>query len=427
VSFVTLRTRRRRYALAAAGALVAGLFAVSAWHVAGGIDATTQLAGPSAAGLNYGFPHSVAGGWLGTEWLRTKSDRGSWAETQTALAADLGYIDRHGLGKVIRLFVGLDQAIVWDRTGNFDGFDAAALDHLDQAFTMLDAHGIRAVVVILDQEEVSSAGNFHFEALDGRHPNLRSGYLRAVAEFMKRFGARATVIGWDLFNEAYNSLGTDGGLPTPPQADPVSPGYSDATIHAWLRDLYTTAKHSAPMAMLTVSDSTELYWNPSPDLSKYRDVVDFYDIHVYDDRPKYPNWRWTLDKPYIVGEAGASTVGHHYDDQAINAAAVTYLLDHSRSAGVSFVLVQGAAFGSSRGVLTPTGEALASYLRRASTARTTGPNPVDVVAALVFAAARRLRHLLPAWNHSTSTPPESPIPGRRVLPVGTFAYLPSVT
>jgi hypothetical protein len=383
---------RGRVALAVLAAVAIGVSAL----VYRGAASTPALAAPSQAGLNYGMPHTLDGQWVGTEWLRSSAIGGSWESTQPALAADLDFIHGHGLGKVIRLFVGLDQTMVWNEHYGFDGFDPGSLQHFGQSLDMLDARGIRAIVVIFDQEVVSSRGNFHFEALDSNHELMRRHYVAALGEFLQRFGSRKTVIGWDLFNEAYNSLGADGGLPRPPHADPVSPNYPDPVVHAWLQDLYRAARQAAPSARFTVSDATDLYWSSNPDLAKYRDVVDFYDVHVYDDNPKYPNWRWLLNKPYIVGEAGASTANQHYDDQAINSRAVTYLLDHAQSAGVSFVLVQGAAFGPNRETLTPTGAVVADFLQHHPGAggRTSAvANPVDFVVAAVVSAGRRVR----AW------------------------------
>src|SRR5205807_10636547 len=115
---------------------------------------------------------------------------------------------------------------------------------------MFDAHHLKVMAVVFDQEEVSSPGNFHFVALDCHHATMRANYLRAVGQFFHRFGTRQTVVGWDLFNEAYNSLGREGGLSRPPADDPVSPNYSDQTVHAWIQDLYRTAKSAAPQARL---------------------------------------------------------------------------------------------------------------------------------------------------------------------------------
>jgi hypothetical protein len=292
------------------------------------------------------------------------------------------------------VFIGLDQLMVWNSLAGFDGFDEASVDHFNAALSMFDARGIKVIAVLYDQEEVASTGNFHFAALDGSHEIMRRGYLRATDEFLRRFGARSTVIGWDLFNEAYNSLGRDGQLPLPPHSDPVSPNYTDQQVHAWLADLYQTARRAAPAARFTVSDSTELYWNPDPDLRKYDDVVDFYDIHVYDDRPQYPDWKSRLRKPYIVGEAGASTVDHHYEDQALNSKAVGYLLQYAQPAGVSAVLVQGQAFSANRTGLTPTGTALANFLTVGSKGPGVGWDPGGELGAAVVSTGRRLKHAL---------------------------------
>jgi hypothetical protein len=348
------------------------------------------LSVPSAAGLNYGAPHTMSGEWVGTEWLRP----GEWQATRPALAADLDFIQQHNLGKVIRLFVGLDQTMVWKANEGFDGFDESALDNFSATLDMLDARGLKIVAVLYDQEVVGSTGNFHFEALDGKHAIMRRNYLRATDEFLRRFGKRSTVIGWDLFNEAYNSLGQDGHLPPPPHADPVSPQYSDQVVHDWLRDLYRVAKAAAPPARFTVSDTTEIYWNPDPNLGLYSDVVDFYDVHIYDDHPRYPSWLVQLRKPFIVGEAGASTANGHYDNQALNSVAVDYLLAHAQAAGASTVLAQGQAFSPNRDALTPTGAAVAGFLAADGRGPGAGWDPAGAVKGAVVDAGRRLKRLL---------------------------------
>jgi hypothetical protein len=354
--------------------------------------ATPMLAVPSPAGLNYGMPHTASGEWVGTQWLRPAY----WDSTRPALAADLDFIQHYNLGRVLRVFIGLDQVIVWNADQGFDGFDQAGLDHFSAALDMFDARGIKVVAVLYDQEVVGGSGNFHFNALDGSHPIMRRNYLRATDEFLRRYGERSTIIGWDLFNEAYNSLGQDGHLPKPPHADPVSPNYPDQVVHDWMKDLYQVARRAAPSAWFTFSDATELYWNPSPDMTKYQDVVDFYDIHIYDDNPRYPDWKSELHKPYIVGEAGASTANSHLDDQAINSRAIDYLLQHALPAGVSTVLVQGRAFSSNRDALTPTGTAVADYLAGGRTATKAGWDPAGAVAAAVVSTGRRLKRLVRA-------------------------------
>jgi hypothetical protein len=309
-------------------------------------------------------PRIDDGPWLGTTWLR--SDENQWARVRSGLAADLDFVQSHRLGRVLRVGIGLDQLMDWDPQEGFIRFSEPSLANFEEALAMFDTRGLTMLAVLYDQEEVGSLGNFHFEALDGRHPAMRENYLRATERFMRRFGSRATVVGWDLFNEAYNSLGTDGQLPKPPGRDPVSPNYPREQVHSWLVDLYRVAKRAAPGAWLTVSDTTELYWRDFPDLTKYEGCLDFYDIHIYDDNPHYPTiWKTLLNKPYIVGEAAADVGTGHYKNQPINAAVVGYLLAHAREAGVSAVLPVSVEdenlFASTRDALTPTGMVLAAF------------------------------------------------------------------
>jgi hypothetical protein len=312
---------------------------------------------PSINGLNYGGPNGADGQWLGARWLRSGSGDDGWALARPRLQADLDFIVAHRLGSVQRLFIGLDQLMVWDPSIGFQRFDEAGLANLTAALDMFDAHHLVALVVVFDQEEVASPGNFHFQALDGGHAAMRANYLTAVDQFFRRFGGRATVAGWDLFNEPYNNLGREGGLRQPPARDPVSPNYPDDTVHAWIRDLYQTAKRAAPRARLTVSDTTDLYWPDRPDTGRYSDSVDFYDIHVYDDHPGTRDWRHLLDKPYVLGEVGGD-VDHGYQDQSVNSRVVGFWLSHARELGIRAVLAQASddeIYSLASGELTPTG------------------------------------------------------------------------
>ncbi len=327
---------------------------------------------PSIKGLNYGTPSTADGEYVGTQWLRSGTGVADhWAEVKPALEADLNFIRDQDMGRVARIFIGLDQLMVWDPRRGFVGFRPASLDHFRETLEMFDARGMKVIVVLYDQEEVESLGNFHFEALDGAHPAMRNNYLRATEIFMRQFGSSQTVIGWDLFNEPYNSLGRDGKLPRPPAANPVSPNYSRVTVHDWLRDLYAVAKCASPSAWLTFSDTTDLYWKDRPDVSKYDDAVDFYDIHVYDDHPRLRDWKHLLHKPYLIGEAAADVSGQHYEDQRLNSAAIRFLLEHAQEAGVRAVLAQSDSYNiipADRSGPTATGLVLKNFVQGHSAA-----------------------------------------------------------
>jgi hypothetical protein len=315
---------------------------------------------PTSKGVNYGTPAAADGRYLGTRWLRPGP--GGWASARLSLAADLDFVAANDLGRVLRVFIGLDQAMVWDPGQGFVRFDPAALANFDEALGMFAARGVKMIVVLFDQEEVSSPGNFHPQALDGHHPAMRQNYLRAVDLFMARFGTSPVVVAWDLFNEAYGSLGR-AGLPTPPAPDPTSPNYPDGVVHAWIHDLYVHAACAAPAAWLTVSDTTDIYWRRAVDLSRYDDSVDYYDVHIYDDHPVRVAWAGVLRKPLIIGEVAADVEGQHFLNQRINSRAVSFWLCTGRAEGALAVLAHddgGAVFPANRSGLTPTGWVLAA-------------------------------------------------------------------
>lgn len=151
---------------------------------------------PGFKGLNYGVPLTQEGDWVGTGWLRSGPDSNDeWHRVRSRMIADLDFVQAHGLGHVIRLFIALDQLMRWDPKVGFLGFNETELANLDEALDIFDAHGIKVVGVLYDQEDQSSPGNFRFEALDGNHEAMRRGYLTATEVFLKRFGSRPTEIG----------------------------------------------------------------------------------------------------------------------------------------------------------------------------------------------------------------------------------------
>ncbi|MDP9247937.1 MAG: hypothetical protein M3O95_07610, partial [Candidatus Dormibacteraeota bacterium] len=125
---------------------------------------------PSIKGLNYGGPATVSGDFAGPTWLRSGTGtEDHWADTRPALEADLTFIQQHNLGSVLRVFLSLDQTMRWDPNQGFVGFYEPSLQNFQTALDMFDAHGMKVIVVLYDQEIQDSIGNFHFQALDGNH------------------------------------------------------------------------------------------------------------------------------------------------------------------------------------------------------------------------------------------------------------------
>lgn len=325
--------------------------------------ASGSLALGSDKGLNYGTPPGPDAEYVGLTWLR--SDLGSddnWPLAEQGLQATLPFIQREHLGQVLRVFVGLDQIMVW-KGGRFQGLDAAGIHHFRTALQLFQSNRLHVIPVLFDQEQQSSPGNFRYWALDGSHPDLRAGYLEAAREFVRTFGSDPTIAAWDLFNEPYNSLSRDGGLATPPAPDPVSAGYSDPVVHRWMDDLYHAAKCAAPKAWFTFSDTTALEGD-HPDAALYAGCVDFYDIHEYESNPHIPGWKRVLKKPIILGEVGSPREAPSYSlNPTLNAQVVSFWLSQAHQAGVSAVLVEddkGTVYTPNLTSLTRTGVALST-------------------------------------------------------------------
>jgi hypothetical protein len=92
--------------------------------------------------------------------------------------------------------------------------------------------------------------------------------------------------------------------------------------------------------------------------------VDFYDVHVYDDHPKLPNWKAQLQKPFMIGEMGGAVDSGHYRDQKINPQVIRFWLEQARSGGLSATLAHSAEnnlYPADRSSLTPSGQVVADF------------------------------------------------------------------
>ncbi|HVS05596.1 MAG TPA: hypothetical protein VHK65_05450 [Candidatus Dormibacteraeota bacterium] len=380
----------------------------------------------SVKGLNYGIPLGLDGRWIGTTWLRSGTGvKDNWNVAYPQIVADLDFVQQRHLGRVIRLFIGLDQLMEWNDGTGFIGFHEGSLANFQQMVSLFAARDLQMVAVLYDQEETSSPGNFHFEALDGQHAEMRAGYLRATQAFMARFGSEPAIVAWDLFNEAYGSLGPDAGHPPPPAGDPISPNFPDSIVHGFLHDLYSAAKAAAPHSWLTVSDGN-LYVQPAPDLSRFDDILDFYDLHIYEDHPALRELRRRLDKPFILGEAGASLKGDHLHDQRIEATAVRDFLDQAIGSGALAVLMHSISdqnlFLATHDRLTPAGEVLSSFSGQAS-GRAKWPIVSGPGSTVLFVKQERTRSL--TVLHASAAGATIRPGGKDRWNRGSWPYLPS--
>ncbi len=261
------------------------------------------------------------------------------------IAYDMNYMQSHNLGTFTRIVVSIDQLFdqsKWNATTGFGGYDPQSLANLDDMLSAVAANHMKTdlVLFLYEQGEATGLGNqFHPEALDGNHAQMRANYLIALSQLMTHIAANPTDMAAvnivDLQDEAYYQLdqyfniGTNVGIwnftepawdLTPGSAYQqcltlgnnqctggsnghgcmTSSGVPDTTcVHVnisypWMKDMYTTAKAAAPQMLFTVSDAggSLLTTNPTnnPFLSQayllpFYQYTDVYDEHMYDDNP----------------------------------------------------------------------------------------------------------------------------------------------
>jgi hypothetical protein len=257
----------------------------------------------SSQGTDYYSPTDYwnhCGNWT---WLTScyTSVPSSGLSQQQQLASDAAWIAKNNMGQTQRVWVILDQGIIWDADGRYRGLDPTYLANLDDALAKFHQNGIRVVAVLLVYSKGSSDKNqFRTESLDGQHPQLRTGYMQALKDFAAHVAANsidaATISLVDSCNECLYQL--------------EMVGLSDQTIHGFMHDAYAALKSGNPSLPVTVSDTTRLLKDYATWWPVYSDSVDVVDEHAYSDHPWTDEGLWLKARlfkvPWIVGEAGCN-------------------------------------------------------------------------------------------------------------------------
>jgi hypothetical protein len=170
---------------------------------------------------------------------------------------------------------------------------------LDTLLAKFHSYGMKVDLVL---NETMPRGAF-------TNPATRAQYVQAVKKFVTQLAANPiaiqTVAVIDVFNEAYYQLQAQNGF---------SPA-NEEKIHQFLIDMVHAGK-SAPNGTAfkyTVSNAggTLLTTNTAKQrrLIRLYDMVDVYDLHVYENSPQLQLSRWqsaaNLHKPWFAGETGS--------------------------------------------------------------------------------------------------------------------------
>ena len=166
----------------------------------------------------------------------------------------MNWITANHMGSFQRVFVSLDELFsCFDATTGFCGYDSQALANLDDALSIIAAAHQKVDLVLFLED--NTAG-FHFEALDGYHPQMEQSYVTAVPQFVQHVAANATdssaISVIDLQNEAYYQIAAH--LSTMTNVCGQDTGCIDHKIsYPWLTQLYNTAHAAAPQFKYTAS------------------------------------------------------------------------------------------------------------------------------------------------------------------------------
>jgi hypothetical protein len=210
----------------------------------------------------------------------------------------------------------------------------------------------------------------------GRRDARRHNYMQVIAAWVRRYGTETVlggaVAGWQAIKEGYAGMrwaDWGGWVPL-------------GLMHDFYRDFYaavrgTGTRHPIGMdSIATVGSILEMdKAGTLVNLPWYRDVADYYNIHLYNDAGEVPAQAARLDKPWIIGEAGASEAGLHYGDPRYETPALAAFLANGRRLGARAVLPWSVTdskalvrFDSGKPVLGPSGQMLATWEEKAAPA-----------------------------------------------------------
>ncbi len=343
--------------------------------------------------MNYYDPSDYFTGCHEWTWLQPTcyEDGKGEISARSQLTSDLSFVRRNHLGSFLRVWVSLDQLMLWNRTRGFQGYIPGALQNVDDALRQFAAAGVKVDLVLFVYAPGSGWLNqFHPEALDGQHNAMRANYLRALKLFLRHIASNSTdastVAMMELQTEPYYQLEQYFSNPSNlgsfrnciASGDLVRNDCIDQRIvHPWLIDLYRTARAASTRFPYTVADTGRLLTQNQNDqrywISMY--PVDVYDIHLYENSPWTDPARWRtglkLPKPWFAGEAGCASgnIACTYNGTSSDPID-TWWLRHLQADGAKAVLLESHVTlwtypnGPRSQTLTRTGEALACVTLR---------------------------------------------------------------
>ncbi|MEP6714790.1 MAG: hypothetical protein ABJC09_04410, partial [Terriglobia bacterium] len=152
---------------------------------------------------------------------------------------------------------------------------------------------------------------------NGLRNGLWQSYRAAVAAWISRYsgatdGGKA-ILGWQAVDEGYEGIswGDNWGA--------IAPSF----LHSLYVDLYQVIRgvpSAQPVGIESANKGLPLWSQDAagqlPNKKFYADAADYYNLHLFDDTGSIPPGVDMFDKPWLIGEAGASLTGSpaHFSD-----------------------------------------------------------------------------------------------------------------
>lgn len=183
------------------------------------------------------------------------------------------------------------------------GLDAQFLENCDTLMAIAERHRVMVYWTLLNHLIREEQGGRHLRIITD--PKVRRTFIEnAAVPFVKRYAERPAFFAVDIINEADGAVG---------RADAATgcfrplEGCTWAQMREFIRDVARAIHQECPGVKVTASSGWHGWKNVKA--GRFSGLgLDFYDFHVYDDRPNLPHARELgLDRPVLVGEIGPKT------------------------------------------------------------------------------------------------------------------------
>ena len=197
----------------------------------------------------------------------------------------------------LRMWMGLDGGMNKDGTGIYQSFTQNALDNWDRFFIATEMLDISVVPCLLCPIKTDFNDPINMDRRAMTDTAFRDGYGEAVVDFINRYKVMSNIEAWDVINEPYFMLNSDG--------TSTFTATQITAIIEFLNDKIRTVS-TLPRTVSLADGSTSVYGLQTLDLSK----IEYLDFHSYGTFLRFLSISSIARISIVMHEIGGSDIGN---------------------------------------------------------------------------------------------------------------------